>query len=117
MVFKRLLKIKLNSKQGVCIVTAIIENFQGMNRIADIPWWRDNVRLKDLSGRLLGAHIAKAALSIVVLVRVHTDKYMHTGSWFVLRLTPNGALRGGDAPSSLSETGERLLSSRVAKQL
>ena len=64
-------------------MTAIMENSPGINRVADIPWWavnecglegfphrathepfRGNARLKDFSGKLLGAHIAQAALIV-----------------------------------------------------
>ena len=45
-------------------MTAIMENSPGMNRVADLPWWRGNARLKDLSGKLLGAHIAQAGLIV-----------------------------------------------------
>jgi len=45
-------------------MTAIMEKPQGVNSYADIPWWRGNARLQDLSGRLLGAHIAQAGLIV-----------------------------------------------------
>lgn len=45
-------------------MTTIMENPQGVSPYTDIPWWRGNARFKDLSGRLLGAHVAQAALIV-----------------------------------------------------
>ncbi|MEM7760842.1 MAG: chlorophyll a/b binding light-harvesting protein [Cyanobacteria bacterium P01_A01_bin.40] len=47
-------------------MTAVMESPQGIKSksISNIPWWRGNARLKDLSGRLLGAHIAQSALIV-----------------------------------------------------
>ena len=44
-------------------MTAVANNPQGIE-ISSIPWWAGNARLKDISGRLLGAHIAQAALIV-----------------------------------------------------
>lgn len=45
-------------------MTAIMESSPGISNDRDIPWWRGNARLKDLSGKLLGAHVAQAALIV-----------------------------------------------------
>ncbi len=45
-------------------MTAITEQPQGIKSFVDIPWWAGNARLKDISGRLLGAHIAQASLIV-----------------------------------------------------
>ena len=42
-------------------MTVTMEKPQGVNNYANIPWWRGNARLKDLSGRLLGAHAVLVA--------------------------------------------------------
>ena len=45
-------------------MTAITEQPQGMSQFTDIPWWAGNARLKDISGKLLGAHVAHAGLIV-----------------------------------------------------
>ena len=45
-------------------MTAITQKPQGIKSFTDIPWWAGNARLKDISGKLLGAHIAQAGLII-----------------------------------------------------
>lgn len=45
-------------------MTALSENYQGMEDSTDIPWWAGNARLKDISGKLLGAHVAHAGLIV-----------------------------------------------------
>jgi photosystem II CP43 chlorophyll apoprotein len=46
-------------------MTAISENLRLQEQTNnDIPWWAGNARLTDMSGRLLGAHIAHAGLIV-----------------------------------------------------
>ena len=42
-------------------MTTVTESLQGNE---DIPWWAGNARLKDISGRLLGAHVAHGGLIV-----------------------------------------------------
>lgn len=45
-------------------MTAITQKPEGIKGFTDIPWWAGNARLKDTSGKLLGAHVAHAGLIV-----------------------------------------------------
>ena len=45
-------------------MTAITDTSQGIEDTTSIPWWAGNARLTDISGKLLGAHIAHAGLIV-----------------------------------------------------
>jgi photosystem II CP43 chlorophyll apoprotein len=45
-------------------VTAITDNPQGIEDSTGIPWWSGNARFKDISGKLLGAHVAHGGLIV-----------------------------------------------------
>ncbi len=46
-------------------MTAITNNPQGIQDSTGIPWWAGNARLKDISGKLLGAHVAHGGLIVL----------------------------------------------------
>ena len=46
-------------------MTTVTKNFQNIEDITDVPWWAGNARLKDISGRLLGAHVAHGGLIVL----------------------------------------------------
>lgn len=45
-------------------MTAITDTPQGIEDTISIPWWAGNARLTDISGKLLGAHVAHAGLIV-----------------------------------------------------
>ena len=45
-------------------MTAVTNSPQEVEDFTDIPWWAGNARLKDISGRLLGAHVAHGGLIV-----------------------------------------------------
>ena len=60
-------------------MTAITDSSQEANSNQNgIPWWSGNARLKDISGQLLGAHVAHGGL-IVVLVRAPWLRFPQQG--------------------------------------
>ena len=45
-------------------MTAITDSPQETEDLTDIPWWSGNARLTDISGKLLGAHVAHGGLIV-----------------------------------------------------
>ena len=45
-------------------MTTITESPQEIDNFNDLPWWAGNARLKDISGKLLGAHVAHGGLIV-----------------------------------------------------
>ena len=45
-------------------MTAVLDSSSGLEDNLGIPWWSGNARLKDISGKLLGAHVAHGGLIV-----------------------------------------------------
>ena len=45
-------------------MTTVTSSPQGIAESTGIPWWSGNARLKDVSGKLLGAHVAHGGLIV-----------------------------------------------------
>lgn len=45
-------------------MTTITESPREIDNFNDIPWWAGNARLKDISGKLLGKHVAHGVLIV-----------------------------------------------------
>ncbi len=66
-------------------MTAVITDSPYKNQIPDVGWWAGNFRLTNLSGKLLGAHVAHAGLillwaggmTLFELSRFHSDQPMY----------------------------------------
>lgn len=66
-------------------MTAVISDSPYKNQIPDVGWWAGNFRLTNLSGKLLGAHVAHSGLillwaggmTLFELSRFHPDQPMY----------------------------------------
>ena len=72
-------------------MTAVIEKPQEIKGYTNAPWWRGNARLKDLSGKLLGASIIAQSSLIVFWAVSGTSPLSLLGP---LRNTERGNLYG-----------------------
>lgn len=47
------------------MTTIASTSLQQIDNVYDVPWWAGNARLKDISGKLLGAHVAHGGLIVL----------------------------------------------------